>query len=557
MKSLVVGLIGLIICFSSSSIAGVNLKNGNFYISYTDIEYSDDFKFTRTYNSKSIFNGMFGYGWGNDYDTYLQFNGDGSITVRENGGGSSSFYQPIDPISTSVEKMVEAIIQAQIEQGTIISDKQIEQNRQKLLDDRRLRNAHWQSVLKSGLVKNPQLPIGTKLAREGNPDHTLIVTPYGYFRKSGSETERFDGNGKLIRISKSDNHYVNFERNSHGHLRKVENHLGQKILIMTDEHGKVIKLVSARGEEATFVYDGNDLVDSFDGGGNRYQYRYDNNHNLTEIHYVDNTRHINEYNSKGFIERITTRNGDVTEYEYVDDDLESLESTVTKYGEVVQRYGTYVTKTSFNGRKVRNSYFYNISKDNTGRTWTSKIETSINGIVTKTEYHPCGLPLLIERGRRMTEFDYNNSCKLTYKNDGSRITKIVYDPKFGKIQSVLNATNDGRVLQQTEFEYDNKGNLTFAKNHTNKSVRLKYTDKGKIYEMEDEQGQTLLFSYNTLGKPEKIILRGGGSIEISYDEYGEIQRVSSPDGHKMSLKVTQMFQNLLSLVKPAGVNLNM
>ena len=69
--------------------------------------------------------------------------------------------------------------------------------------------------------------------------------------------------------------------------------------------------------------------------------------------------------------------------------------------------------------------------------------------------------------------------------------------------------------------------------------------------------QVLEFQYNNQGKPVEIKMGGIGSIQVSYDNYGEIKNVNSKQGHKMALKVTQAFQSLLSIVKPAGVNLNL
>jgi YD repeat-containing protein len=67
----------------------------------------------------------------------------------------------------------------------------------------------------------------------------------------------------------------------------------------------------------------------------------------------------------------------------------------------------------------------------------------------------------------------------------------------------------------------------------------------------------LAFKYNALGKPVEIEMEQVGKINVAYDNYGEIKKVESSAGHKMALQVTQAFQNLLSIVKPAGVNLNM
>jgi hypothetical protein len=69
--------------------------------------------------------------------------------------------------------------------------------------------------------------------------------------------------------------------------------------------------------------------------------------------------------------------------------------------------------------------------------------------------------------------------------------------------------------------------------------------------------RVLSFKYNSLGKPVEIEMVKVGKIQVAYDNYGEIKRVESKQGHKMALQVTQAFQNLLAIVKPAGVNLNM
>ena len=52
---------------SFSAFGGVNLKNGNFYISYTDVVLpgtGKTLRVTRTYNSKATEIGWFGFGWG-------------------------------------------------------------------------------------------------------------------------------------------------------------------------------------------------------------------------------------------------------------------------------------------------------------------------------------------------------------------------------------------------------------------------------------------------------------------------------------------------------------
>ena len=77
------------------------------------------------------------------------------------------------------------------------------------------------------------------------------------------------------------------------------------------------------------------------------------------------------------------------------------------------------------------------------------------------------------------------------------------------------------------------------------------------YDKSTKKKRQLEFKYNAQGKPTEIAMNKVGKINVKYDNYGEIQKVESKSGHKMALQVTQAFQSLLAIVKPAGVNLNM
>src|SRR3954471_5566197 len=86
------GLLG-----SQLASANVSLKNGNFFVGYTDIIYPGGFepKIERVYNSKTPFSGMFGWGWGNEYEVYLKVLADGSVLVHEYGGGAENRFSPV------------------------------------------------------------------------------------------------------------------------------------------------------------------------------------------------------------------------------------------------------------------------------------------------------------------------------------------------------------------------------------------------------------------------------------------------------------------------------
>src|SRR4051794_4185207 len=71
--------------------AGVNVNNGNFYVTYTDFIVFNaglPIEATRTYNSRSGFiTGKFGVGWSNEMDSSLKFENK-DIVYTEGGGGN-------------------------------------------------------------------------------------------------------------------------------------------------------------------------------------------------------------------------------------------------------------------------------------------------------------------------------------------------------------------------------------------------------------------------------------------------------------------------------------
>ena len=99
---------------SMLSFGGANLKNGNLYMSYTDLVVPGSGKkleMTRTYNSKSTENGWFGFGWGNIFETKLVNSADGCVVVHEHGAGGKTRFCPktsVDPVAAS-KKIIDAM----------------------------------------------------------------------------------------------------------------------------------------------------------------------------------------------------------------------------------------------------------------------------------------------------------------------------------------------------------------------------------------------------------------------------------------------------------------
>jgi YD repeat-containing protein len=524
---------------------GVNLKNGNFYITYTDIVVpggDHDLEITRTYNSKSTDNGWFGFGWGSLYETKLVVSADGSVIVQENGSGAQTRFVPKESINldAAAKKIVDAMKKKEPMSDTAVS----------ALITRLKNDAELRQVYSKKYDVETKLADGTTLYSNDRGMQSIDKIKEGY-KRSNTEgrTDYFDNEGKLVKITDKNGYTISFEYKG-TQLKVIKDTQAKQILLDWYPDGKIKSAYSASDKKTTnYTYDqrGN-LTQSSDVGANIYKYDYDANHNLTLITYVDNSKLQVKYDKNSLATEVIERNGDSTKYKYENN---------PKNPDF--HYWTTVTKKSSDGIESSSRYEYEIKTKPDGQQYTYRIATEVDGIKTETIYSECcSLPLKITRGKEITTFEYNEKGLLTKKTSTrGEFVQLEYDDKINKITKVVN--NDG----WTTFQYDKQGNLAKAVNSVGKSVLLIYDRNGKITKMIDQEKndeksrRTLSFKYNSLGKPVEIEMENVGIINVAYDNYGEIKKVESKAGAKMALQVTQAFQSLLSIVKPAGVNLNM
>lgn len=523
--------------------AGVNLKNGNFYISYTDIIVPGggmDLEITRTNNSKSTEKGWFGFGWGSDYETYVTVSADGSVVVHENGSGALTRFTPKTAVDAS--KAAENIVAA-IRKRSSINDKFAKDLLGKLTNDAELRQAYARKYKVSAKIAN-----GTELFSNTRGLQKLVKTKTGFVRKfNDGKKEYFDKDGNLSQIVTKNGYKVNLNYKK-GKLVSIKDSQAKQLFFEWYPDGKVKHIYSAGDKKTFYKYRGDDLIESKDVAGNVFKYGYDANHNMTSVTYTDGSKLQVSYTPKTqFVEEVISRNGESTKYKY---DFNPKNPNF--------HYWTSVTKKSPSGKVSKSRYEYEIKTRPDGSQYTYRIATEINGINTETIYSECcSLPLKIARGNHTTTFEYNKKGLLTKKSSTKGdMVELAYHPKFNKITKVTNTRGT------TKFDYDDRANLVKATNDKGKSVMLFYDHKGRIQRMYDKDRKTnktrvLSFKYNALGKPVEIKMKGVGKINVAYDNYGEIKKVESKQGHKMALQVTQAFQSLLAIVKPAGVNLNM
>lgn len=542
--------------FSGEARANVSLKNGNFFIGYTDIVYPGGFepKIERVYNSKTYFDGMFGWNWGNEYEVFLSVMADGSVVAHEYGGGAENRFTPASFKPQELDQAVQKITAVAQSVGALSSKESVEAYKKRLRSDAFYRNDEWTKYLNQGKIAARKLAVGTKLLSNRFSFQVVSKLQDGYLRSfENGRSEKFNESGKLVRISDKNGNFIDIAYGKDSKIQKVVDNFNRKIFFVFNTKGKVEKIQGENGKESSYKYnDKGELVWTKDVEGNVYEHRYadDKSHNMLQIKYSDRTTMDIAYYGKDKFENVRSikeRDGALTEYLYQADPRDKMHTTVGI--RVKGKDGKLISNSSY-------EYFYKKKAD--GEDWTYKMVSSIDGDRTETVYNECcGLPLLIKRGKEETAFEYDAKGHVTKKSTPSEITMLSYDSKFGKVAKVARYSKlDPTDKAWSQFQYDERGNLVFAKNSQKQGVKLFYDGNGRIKSMVDQGRRRIDFKYNENSKPIEISDPSVGSITVSYANSGEIKKVESTAGRRIAQQVTSAFQNLLDIIRPAGVTLS-
>jgi len=301
------------ILVNSNVCAGVRLENGNFYMTYEDMSYDEKLKIQRTYNSFSSRVGLFGRGWGSDYETYLIDNGRGDISIRENGTGRRVEFS-IQKEGVNIDNSAKQIVQLEQRMGYFKNETDYLKRLDKLnnsLSQRKRGELKYQSLL-------PSSDIIEGIYESERSKQTILKNSHGYTRKTANGLyEYFNFEGHLIRTQSSKGYIVNIFYDKRKRLSRISDNAGNHILFQLNKNGRVIEIQSSiYGEKASYLYQGSNLSESRDVDDNVYQYEYDRKEKMTKITYKDKPPLIISYNERQRVESLKEPDGMKTEYSY-------------------------------------------------------------------------------------------------------------------------------------------------------------------------------------------------------------------------------------------------
>ncbi len=250
---------------ASSANAGVNLKNGNFYISYTDIVVpgtGKSLEMTRTYNSKSTEKGWFGFGWGNVFETKLIKSPDGCVVVHEHGAGGKTRFCPKNPVNP--KKAAQKIVDAMRKRSTLtgVAEKNL---MKRLTNNAELRHVYARKFgVKTNIAKGSVLYSNQRGIQE------VHVTQDGYTRKSNDgKKEFFNKDGFLSKVKDKNNYSVEFTYKNKT-LYSIKDSFAKQIYIKWNSNGRIKEMWSAKDKIASFKYATEKSSGFVDVAGNAY-----------------------------------------------------------------------------------------------------------------------------------------------------------------------------------------------------------------------------------------------------------------------------------------------
>lgn len=535
------------VLFAASALApaaaGVTLRNGNFYISYTDVTVPGGFqmKIERVYNSKANFSGIFGSNWGFEYEAYLRVQDDGSVVVHEYGGGANNHFVPINTKPRSLDAIYDELTAAAERLGQFSSADEKAAYRAYLVDHH---EAEFERLRDLGLVKTEHLSIGQAFRSNRFGGQVLSRVPEGYQRAFDTgRFEEYDLSGHLVRVWDANHNFVALHYDAGGHLTTMEDSGGNRFAFTFNKQGYVQTIAWGK-HVATYAYTGSDLTRSTDVDDHTYKYAYDADHNMTDVHYQDGTDvKIGYYtmDDNENVKDLTDRDGTVYAYQYD--------------RSVPDQYAVTVTETGTDHKIKVNKYQYYLGRDPSGDTYTSRMVESLDGDVTDTTYNADAQPLSITRNGVTTKFAYDASGHVTLKATPAQTIALTYDPVVEKIASVTTTTAGGKTSTVT-FRYDAKGNLTDATDATGREVGVTYDDNGRIATLTEKNTGPMHMTYDRDSRLVAVAVDGVGEVSVTYKPNGDVEKVSSPAGDAVAQKITTLFQQMTAVIKVPSVSLS-
>lgn len=557
----------LILFFSVQSFAIVDMRNANFSESWIDLQVkssSYDLRVQRTYNSRTLFKGMFGFGWCSDFETTLKVTAENTLRVTECGAGFEVDFSPATSDSNkNLENHIRTLMTEYRNRNKNKLPEQYKSIETSLRIDPALREEFSQQFNIISTVKE-----NTRYAANGKTNDTIVFKNNIYVRSlPNGTTQKFNKDGHLIQVNDQNNNFIKILY-SDNKISTITEAGSASFKFKYNSNSKFVKqIIGPNGLSASYKYSGENLVSVTNAWKNTYIYYYDDLYNMTKATYPDKTYIAIDYNKdKDWVVQFRDRMGCVESYEYTD----AEKDPVNNYKSAVKKVcNSKVTNVS--------SYeFWHKTRADGVRYLHRTLAINNNQSVDTTYHEIFGRPTVIKNNNEILRFEYSPQGQMLKKSSPTVVHSFKYNELCNKVSQVVvmstpNASNAGanrdrkpttnnEVSQRstTNFLYDSKKcNLLSAKNSSGQTVALSYDFKGRIIKILDQSKKIVTITYEErFGKPHIVNRPGLGSIRFKYKSDGSVDKFDSPDDSVVAVQVASIFSNLLEIISPATTDTN-
>ncbi len=546
-------LLFFLLFLSVTSFALIDMRNANYTQSWTDLDYVGTgfrMRLERTYNSRSQFKGLFGYGWCTDFETKLFSDPNGDIRIKNCGAGKTVLFRKRNKLLSNRQDMIGQVLSKYQKTYPSTSTRELKKLKSKLT-----KSDHLLSTMIENLQMTSAASDGTYIA-VGQIGETLTKTSTGFKRKlSDGSYQSFDAKGFIKGMYDRNKNYIKIQ-SLNGKITSVLDNSGKKLLFKYDANSGLVSSVKGYdGKTIYYKYSGDDLV-SIKNTLGTYQISY-KLHNITQIVFPNKKTEILNYDfDKDWVTSFKHQDGCKETYKYQADPKSPRDHY---WSEVKKQCKGKIVNQS------RYEFWYKLKRKSTDK-YLARVLSEVNGYVKDISYHDIfGTPTRITDGPTKTYFTYFDSGLLKSKTVDKIRFSYDYNTSCQKVSQVsvenLNRAPSAKSQiinkAKSQFKYSSQTcDLVQASTSDGKAFIFEYDKSGRIRQIKDRARNVLALKYiKDSSQPARVYRKGIGQINIEYDKSGNVKNVFSPQGGQAALQVASTFNQALEVIAPATKNL--
>ena len=530
--------VGLLFCallavgdLGVASAQSINLRNANFMLVSEDLRLQKpglSLDLTRTYNSRSLREGLFGFGWSTRFDTKLFIHADGTLLVEDGDGFRLRYTQDGRPWAEIRALFVDRLIDARKADDKSRGVERNEQFYEELsvlwkasADEREQATWLWDDAWVSP-------PDGEYISYDRGTEK-LEKRFDGFVRhRANGMVDKFDLRGRLVKAVDLAGRGAELVYDRDGRLVRITHTDGANFTVQTDAKRRITSLRDTAGRAVKYTYSkAGDLVQVNGPGKRAMAYAYDEKHNLTASREADGEAVQVIYDTEKDWAIALKKGAEVVQYRWVVEDGKG------------ERFSVFVKHAD--GTETQHRF------DQANHV---EVERQADGSEIRTLYSACcNKPLEVQYpDGKVARYDYDAQARLVgFEQPDGTVVRYQYAPDASLIVSA--SFSDGR---RYGYGYDKSGRLKTVETAKSGKVALVYGRNGKVAKIEGDRGKYSL-EYDLEGRPTVITGNSGAALRLRYGNGGQIlsSQLASPTG-KDSDSFYRELSEVLDMLLPAN-----